>query len=337
MPAATDRLLSLLATSRGLTQREVAAALGLSVRHTRRLLRSLVESQHLEVEPAGAARRYTLALRAQPVGTLPEMTEDECEALAVAALAARALLAPTPLAAPLDRAAGKLRAAWVADVMLFEPEDDPALWSFDGATGGEPPSLPGAVFRALVRAAREGHAVEADYYTASRQTLTPGRRLVPLGLVVRNGSWLVAAVDADGPPDRGGRRPVKDFALGGFHRADDAGPAQPRDGVPDSFSLALHVRDRFGALDGEVETVRLLVEPDAVPYFERKLYSATQQIECMRPDGRAVVSYEAGGLAAAAAFVLSWGPKVRVLEPSSLANQVEAALRAALQHYPRPC
>jgi predicted DNA-binding transcriptional regulator YafY len=268
------------------------------------------------------------------------MTEDECEALAVASLAARALLAPTPLSLPLERATSKLRAAWVADVLLFEPEHDEAHWSFDGAMGGEAAPTAAEVFRMLVRAARERRAVNVDYYTASRQTLTSGRRLVPLGLVVRSGSWLVAAVDADGPPDRGGLRPVKDFALAGFRHVDDAGPATPGDGVPADFSLSLHVRDRFGALTASasaplVVTVRLLVEPEAVPYFERKLYHPTQQIDDIRPDGRAVVSYEAGGLDAAAAFALSWGPKVCVLEPARLVDQVAEALRAAVARYDR--
>lgn len=333
MPDASDRILALLGARPGLTQREVAQGASLSVRHARRVLQALARQGQVADEADGAARRYSLAPGAQAAAPVPEMTEAECEALAVAALAARALLAPTPLMAPLDRAADKLRTAWMADVLLFEPEADLAHWSFDGATGGEAPALAADVFRALVRAARERRAVVADYYTASRQTLTPGRRLVPLGLVVRSGSWLVAAVDAGGPLDRGGTRPVKDFALAGFHHVADAGPATNDDGVPSDFSLSLHVRDRFGALAGEVETVRLLVETDAVPYFERKLYHPTQQIEGVQADGRAVVSYEVGGLDAAAAFVLSWGPKVRVLEPVRLAKQVSESLRAALDRY----
>ena len=114
-------------------------------------------------------------------------------------------------------------------------------------------------------AAREETVVAADYYTASRGALTAGRRLAPLGFLVRAGAWLVAAVDLDAPG-----RPVKDFALAGF-RAVEACPGEHAS-PPAGFSLDGHARDRWGALDGPVEEIRLLVESEAVPYFERKLY-----------------------------------------------------------------
>lgn len=102
---------------------------------------------------------------------------------------------------------------------------------------------------------------------------------------------------------------------------------------PADFDLADYARDRFGALEGAVEEIRLLVEAKAVAAFRRKSYNPTQQIEEERADGRAVVSFEAGGLDAVKAWVLSWGPKVRVLAPASLAEQVAEAHRAAVSRY----
>jgi predicted DNA-binding transcriptional regulator YafY len=253
------------------------------------------------------------------------------EALAVAALAARSILAPTPLAAALDAAAARLRTDWLARAITFEADADAALWSFDGATGGQPPDTEPTLFRDLLAAVRHQNPIRAVYYTASRATLTTGRRLAPLGFLVRSGAWLVAAADLDASPDDHGHPPIKDFALAGFRSVErlEREHAAP----PDGFELALYARDRFGALDGEVEEVRLLVEPEAVPAFKRKLYNPTQQIEEEREDGRAVVSFEAGGLDAVKAWCLSWGPKVKVLAPASLAEQVAAAHREAADRY----
>lgn len=327
MPDTRRALLDLLAARSGLTQGDLAGRLRVSTRTARRHLTALVDEGAVCVDVDGPARRYRLSEGATPAVTPPKLTEDETEALYVAALAARSLLAPTPLLAALDSAAARLSAgALLAEVVRFEPDTDGAHWSFDGATGGRPPDVEAGIFRALLDAARGGHAVVADYYTASRGALSESRRLGPLGFLVRSGAWLVAAADLDAPG-----RPVKDFALAGF-RAVAPRPGEPVD-PPEGFSLDLHARDRFGALAGVVEEIRLLVEPEAVPYFERKEYNPTQQIEERRADGRAVVSFEAGGLDAVAAFVLSWGPKVRVLEPASVVAQVAEAHRRAASLY----
>jgi predicted DNA-binding transcriptional regulator YafY len=331
MPDTRRALLDLLAVRSGLSQGELADRTGVSTRTARRHLTALVEEGTVVASADGPARRYRLADHAQPVAPAPPLTDPEMEALSVAALAARPLLAPTPLAAALDAAAAKLRRAWLAEAFSFEPDTDPALWSFDGAAGGQSPDADAVLFRDLLTAVREQNPIRADYYTASRDTLTTRRRLAPLGFLVRGGAWLVAAADLDAEPDADGRPPVKDFALAGFRAVErlDGEHAAP----PEGFDLALYARDRFGALDGEVEEVRLLVEPEAVPAFKRKLYNPTQQIEEEREDGRAVVSFEAGGMDAVKAWCLSWGPKVRVLAPASLAEQVAKTHREAARGY----
>ena len=324
-----QNLLDLLAARSGLSQSELARRVGCSERTARRHLKALVGEGEVHAREDGNARRYRLADHAYPVAAAPPLTEAEIEALSVAALAARPILAPTPLADALDAAAAKLRRAWLSEVFSFELDVDPALWSFDGAAGGAPPPADPVLFRDVLRAIREQNPIRADYYTASRDALTEGRHLAPLGFLVRSGAWLVAATDLDAPG-----RPIKDFALAGFRHVEriEDEHAQP----PEGFSLALYARDRFGALDGEVEEVRLLVEAEAVPAFRRKKYNPTQQIEEERPDGRAVVSFEAGGMAAVRAWCLSWGPKVRVLAPPELVADVAEAHRRAAARYAEP-
>lgn len=326
MPTTRDRLLDLLAARPGLAQHEIADRLGVATRTARRHLTDLQADGTVHATPDGPASRYRLADGAHPATPLPRLTDDEAEALAVAALAARPLLAPTPLLTALDAAAAKLRASSIADVLSFEPEADDVHWSFDGAAGGVSSTLDPAVFRVLLDAARGGHAVRADYVTASRQSLGRGRTLAPLALLVRHGSWMAACrdLDADGGP-------VKDFALAGFRAAT---PLPDRRAEPPSgWSPQMHASDRLGALDGDPEEVRLHVTPEAAPYFRRKEYTRTQITEAEHPDGALTVSFETAGLEDARAFVMGWGALVRVLGPPALVDAVVQAHQAALNVY----
>lgn len=336
MPTSRDRLLDLLAARPGLTQADLADRAGLSARQARRHLAALAAAGHLVATPDGPALRYRLADGARPAVAVPRLSDREAEALAVAARAAGPLLAPTPLAAPLAAAAAKLDAAALADVLSFEPEAEPALWSFDGAAGGVSSDLDAAVFRALLDAARNGHAVRADYHTASRGELRRGRTLGPLALLVRAGAWLVACRDLDAPPDPAtadGGAPVKDFALAGFHAAAPA--PDVRVDRPPGWDPGAHAADRLGALDGPPETVRLLVSAGAAPYFRRKAYSRTQLVEGEHADGALTVSFETAGLEDARAFVMGWGALVRVLDPPALAEAVARAHCEAAAEYER--
>ncbi|MDT7858123.1 WYL domain-containing protein [Rubrivirga sp. S365] len=330
MPTTRDRLLDLLAARPGLAQAELAARVPLSTRQARRHLTALEAEGTVVATADGPATRYRLADGAHPATPVPRFTDDEAEALAVAARAARPLLAPTPLAAPLAAAADKLQAAALADVVSFEPDADAALWSFDGAAGGVTAGLDPDAFRALLTAARGRHAVRADYFTASRQALTRGRTLAPLALLVRSGAWLAACQDLDAEPGPDGP-PVKDFALAGFRAATPL-PDRPAHPAP-AWDPDAHAADRLGALDGDPETVRLLVSPEAAPYFRRKAYSRTQLVEAEHAGGALTVSFETAGLDDARAFVMGWGALVRVLDPPALADAVAQAHREAANLY----
>lgn len=323
-----SELLTTLAARPGQSQRELAQRTGASTRTVRRHLGVLVGEGLVRFDEDGSAHRYALTERAQASqSALPVFSEGEVEALSVAIEAAGSLLASTPLGRSLESAARKLRREWERTVILFDAESEPGKWSFDGAAGGASVPAEPAVFDALLHAARAGEVVRASYYTASRGVLTHGRRLAPLGFLVRGGAWMVAAVDLD---SRSSPLPVKDFALPGFRTVEVTGEIAA---APAGFDLEDHGRDRFGALDGEVEEVRLIVEAEAAAAFRRKQYSPTQQIEQERADGRLVVSFEVSGLDAVRAWVLSWGGKVRVVAPESLVSAVREAHRRGLDRY----
>ena len=326
MPTTRDRLLDLLAVRPGLAQHEIARQLDVASRTARRHLVELETAGTVVATPDGPATRYRLADGAHPATPVPRFTDDEAQALAVAALAARQLLAPTPLIGPLEAAADKLRSAALAQVLSFEPEADAGHWSFEGVAGGVSTGVDPEVFMALLAAARNGHAVRADYFTASRQSLGRGRRLAPLALMVRSGSWMAPCLDLDADG-----RPVKDFALAGFRAATPLPEA--RVDPPPGWSLETYGADRLRALDGDAETVRLWVSPQAAPYFRRKAHSRTQITEAEHADGALTVSFETAGLEDARAFVMGWGALVRVLAPPALAAAVASGHRDAASQY----
>ncbi|MFN3598072.1 MAG: helix-turn-helix transcriptional regulator [Rubricoccaceae bacterium] len=316
--------LDLIARHPGLAQHALAGALGVTTRTARRRLSALVRAGLVEAERCGAERRYRLVPGAQPELPVPQLTEQQAEALTLAALAAEALLRPTPYGAPLRSAREALCRTWLDSVFAFEPDEEAEHWDFEGVAGGELPREGFALLRPLVQAIRDRRPVHAVYLTARTRTRSE-RTLHPLGVFVRAGSWLVAAWCPRS-------RCVKDFALGGFESADvdETDTFEP----PPGFSLALHVRDRFGAMSGDEPCeVRLLAEPSVAESFRRKQHHPTQQLEPAE-GGRVEVSLEVLGLEGVTPWVLSYGAKVRVLAPPALAERVAEAHRAAAALYP---
>jgi predicted DNA-binding transcriptional regulator YafY len=76
----------------------------------------------------------------------------------------------------------------------------------------------------------------------------------------------------------------------------------------------------------------LQVVADKAEYFRRKTYHLSQ-IEEKMENGDLKVSYVVSNLDDLAAFIRSWGPHVKVLQPKSLAERIETDLEEALQIY----
>lgn len=330
-PSTADQLLALLRRGERLTQQEAADRLDLSARQVRRIITRFQE-ENIPIRSArrGRAKEYYLDLPDQQVDGLPVgLKERQMLALVVAAEAARSALRPTPLADPLAGAVGQLLPHISPHVMSFEPEEESGHWHF-----GDAPSvdLDPDVFETLTAAIDRRQPVRIDYYTASTDTHWDGRKINPLVLAAPRGSWICVAYCHM-------REGLRDFSLAGIDRvAPCTSGGQPeRFDRPEGFDPEFYFRDRFGALAGdEVHTVRLLVEPDRAPYFERKRYHPTQVIEEgpeEREDNRMVVSYEVAGLQEVRAWVRSWGPGVKVLDPPELASLVAEDAAATREQY----
>lgn len=323
------QLLSLFREGHALTQSEMTERLPIgSKRQARRLVDKLREAGvPLQERYRGRQKEYWLPPEEWEAEVRLDLTEREALALLLAAGAAESGLGPAPLKNALSSTTDILVDSLPGSVTTFEPSSLLDQLHFGEAASVE---VDPEVFVRLVDALSNCRSVEVDYYSASSDTRYEERRIDPWGLAVRGDVWLCVAHDHK----RGERR---DFNLA---RIEGVQPRFPESKggdykIPEDFDLELYFIDRFEALDAEeVYEVRLLLEPEVVPYFESKSYHRTQQIhEEGGREGQPVVSYEVAGLEEIAAFVRSWGPDVTVLKPSALAERVARDARAVARRY----
>ena len=331
LPASAEVLRRLFDRGARLTKAEAAARLGVTARQVTRVVAALrAAGVPVEDEPDPAERRrkrFFLADEHQRRGLhLDGLDEAEILALTVAAESARTALKGTPLAAPLDRAFGALLdAAGGADggdgVFSFDPEAEPEQWHFGGHAQTPDPD----VFSALRRAASAARRVRIDY-TDAKGAFSPGREVSPLGFGRVRGGWVLVAYCHV-------RRGLRDFALPAVSHVAPLSAAAHR---PEGFSLRIHFRRRFGALDGSAPVeVRLRVAPERAVHFRRRRYHPSQTL-AEHADGALTATYRVPGGAAldeVRAFVASWGRSVTVEAPAELAVRVAEDARAVVVAY----
>jgi len=329
--SSAEKLLDLLQKGARLSQTHAAEQLAVSKRQIRRAVAALRNAgARVEESWEEGEKVYHLHSSQLRIGPLKiDLTEREALAMVVAGEAARATLLPTPLSGPLQTAVQQLTERMDGRVLSFEPEQETAHWHFGSAAGG---LFDPDVFDVLSEAIDESRSVRIDYLTASTGRFSEGRKINPLVMGAPGDSWVCVAYCHR-------RDDLRDFALGGIEAIAPCDPETERAyfDPPEDFDPELYFRDRFRALSGdEVHIVRLLVEPDRAPYFERKRYHPTQQIEehpTERDDGRMVVSYEVAGLKDVGAWVRSWGSGVKVLVPSTLAKHIAREAEKTARRY----
>lgn len=316
-PERMHQLERLLHEGHELSLDELCRLLSLSSkRHVRRLLHHLRNAGiPIHHRHEGRTKRFFIPpeQRQSPSHDLA-FTEEEMLALAVASEAAQALLAETPLDAPLRQAFEKLLDRLAPTAFTFEIEDQPARWHF----GNPVVSLVQPdVFHTLQTAINEGRSVRIDYHTASTGAFSADRKIDPLQLARYRGTWAVVAWCHL-------RQDLRDFALAGIERVVpcDSSKEIAFFTPPSGFDPATYYQNRFAALDGDkIYTVRLHVQADRAPYFQRKQYHPSQRIAPLAT-GALEVTFEVAGLDEVRSFVQSWGAGVTVLAPHELATRV---------------
>jgi len=146
-------------------------------------------------------------------------------------------------------------------------------------------------------------------------------RLHPLTLVVfRQGLYLFAFDVND--------QHIKTFALDRF-RGFSSIKSEKFDYPPDYKPQDL-VSDAFGIITGPVENVELHFNRRAAPYIRERIWHKSQQISA-GPKGGVILTMHVGLAHELYSWIMSYGPDVKVVKPTSLAEQVKDAHLKAYQ------
>ena len=312
-----------LSRGRRITQQQASKELGVSARHIRNLVAGLRE-EGIPVQETFEDRERIYYLEPgdwHADNIALDLPERELLTLLVATHAARPVLAPPPLAESLESASAALEETLGGRVVSFIPAFESERWHFNRATSVD---IDSEVFWALKRAIADRHPVYIDYYSASRGAWSQDRKIDPLMFAVRRGAWLCVAYCHK-------RDATIDFNQVGIEQVDVA--EEEHFTPPSGFDRDEYFEGRFGALaGGDAHEVILRIDDELAPYFERKLYHPTQEVELLE-DGRAVVTFEVDGLKEITSFILSWGPGVKVLSPPALADRVVGQANAVVDAY----
>lgn len=308
------------------TYDDLCAATGYSQRHIKRAIDAL-NAAGVPVRSNGRPLRFSIPERhrrnaCRTIG----LTDDEILVLQLAAQISRSALEPTPLCTALVTALDRLLESLAAGSISFDSEAQTRRWYF-----GDAPSAPldAAIFNTMREAAINNQSVRIDYFSASSGKESHNRKLDPYCITMRGGTWLVIAYCHL-------RNGIREFNLVDIGRAvlcDPATEAQAYFTIPESFDPGIYFRDRFRHIGiGDVYEVRLLVERHQAPYFRRKNYHPTQQIE-ERDEGRIEVSFEVQGLDEVRSFAQSWGVGVTVVAPDELVEMMREQAREIARKY----
>lgn len=298
-----------------------------SERQVRRMVENLQASGIPIVSESKSRRKYFSIpedQRIHSIGTI-ELTDQEMLALSVAAQAATAMLGTTPLSQSLKSGFGKLLQALESQTDSIDLRDEPKNWHFSDA-----PEVPidADVFRTLRRGIIERRSIHIDYLSSTGEQSSK-RKIDPYCLAFRQGSWLLVGYCHK-------RQALRNFAIADITTVQMCDPETDHNAtfeIPEEFDVSEGFRDTFYAVGGDPYVVRVHAAAELARAFHRKLYSPTQQIEQIFPDGSIIVSMEVAGLKEVANWIRGWGAGVKVLEPQQLADAIFQNACSVVKNY----
>jgi predicted DNA-binding transcriptional regulator YafY len=170
-------------------------------------------------------------------------------------------------------------------------------------------------------AALQKKSVEMVYYTMSRKK--EGKRKVdPYRIWFFNGTfYLIGYCHL--------RKEVRVFAL---DRIKMLHQKKESFEVAEDFDFEDFMRPSFGVYQGKPVKVKIWFSPDAAGYIKEKIWHDTQKIVPQK-DGSIIFEAEVAGTEEIKFWVMSWGPKAMVIEPSFLRQEIKAEAEAMAEKY----
>jgi len=177
------------------------------------------------------------------------------------------------------------------------------------------------ILQQLNEAAVNKRTVEMVYFTMSRGQATR-RRVDPYKIWFFDGSFYLAAHCHL-------RGEVRLFAVDRIREMRQTAESFQ---IPADFCMEDFMGPSFGVFRGERQKVRLWFAADAAGYIREKTWHPSQKV-VQNDDGSLIFEAEVAGTEEIKFWILSWGSRVRVMEPESLKRQIAAEAAAVVKGY----
>ncbi|MCJ7594228.1 MAG: WYL domain-containing protein, partial [Desulfobacterales bacterium] len=164
-------------------------------------------------------------------------------------------------------------------------------------------------------------SIEIVYYTMSRKKETK-RKVDPYRVWFFNGTfYLVGHCHM--------RNEVRIFALDRIKMLHQTTEAFE---VPEDFSFEEFIGPSFGVFQGDPIRVKVWFSPEVAGYIKEKIWHESQEITDGK-DGSVVFEAEVAGTDEIKFWIMSWGSKAEVLEPTSLREETRTEAEAVMRIY----
>ena len=185
-----------------------------------------------------------------------------------------------------------------------------------------PPSTDLESFQTLSNALMDSQEIGFKYRKPGDGEGT-ARRVQPYHLGCIGGIWYLIGFDL-------GRNAIRTFALARISAPKNLNRRFAR---PKGFSLDEMLYDSFSAFETHnVQQVRILLDPLAASLTSERKWHSSQKMT-FRRDGSAELSLKVGLAPDLEAWIMAWGPRAKVLYPTSLKNRIGAAMKKAAMQY----
>ena len=102
--------------------------------------------------------------------------------------------------------------------------------------------------------------------------------------------------------------------------------------IPEDFSLENFIGPSFGVYQGEPVYIKVWFHQDVAGYIKEKIWHESQQIH-PQDDGSIIFESEVAGTEEIKFWIMTWGAKAVVLEPSSLREEIRTEAEMMVNRY----
>jgi predicted DNA-binding transcriptional regulator YafY len=315
--ARVQSILRMLGVSQGITLGELAEAFGVTKRTIQRDLRALEDSGYPIFTKTIEGSTYW---KLEPsFKNIPPIAFSQNELMAL--YFSRKLLTffqTSPLQTDIESAFKKIESALPAKYLAKLGRIEDMFLPLGKIEKDD--QLTQEIFETIRSAVLNQNPLKIEY-TSRKGTQARIFEVNPYVLVLYQGEFYILSY----LPGKG----MRYFALAGIKKAERS---KERFSILEKFSPSKFFTASFGLFQGKPITLKVVFDPDLSDYIQRRKWHPSQRIKKLK-DGKILLSIKASGKEEIKAWVLSFGPKAKVLSPLSLQKEIEADVQKMLLQY----